>query len=94
MGFIQPAVSLLVFPAVQPTRTIDASLRLLADPLAAVLASDLPLDHLVVSDPFVHLCDDEQTQSDEEEAQDLVNKVAVRPNHGAVVQSLFDGIVA
>jgi hypothetical protein len=83
----------MLFPPIQPTRTIHTPLRLLRNVLPAILALDLLLDDVVMARPAIETCNHEQAQRDEEEAHDLVEKVTPGPDDGAIVESLLHGVV-
>lgn len=83
-----------VFSAILPTRTIDASLGLLADVLAAVLASDLSLDDVVAGNPAIELGDQEQRNGNQQEPDDFINERAVGPDGSTIIERLLDSVVA
>lgn len=91
--FLSPRKQSLIFPPIQPTRTINAPPRLLTNILPTILTLDLPLNNLVLTNPLVPPSDHEQTQRDQRKPQDLVQKAAVQPHHRPVRLRLLHRIV-
>lgn len=91
---LPPRKQSLIFPPIQPTRTIDAPPRLLTNILPTILALDLPLDNLILTNPLVTPSDHEKTQRDQRKPQHLVQKAAVKPHHGPVRLRLLHRVVA
>jgi hypothetical protein len=83
-----------VFPSILPTRTVYTSLRLLALILSTILTFHLLLHDIIIGPSAVGNRDDPECQRNAHEPDHLVEERPICKHHGAIVESLFDGIVA
>ena len=69
-----------IFSTIDPTGAVGAALGVLANELAAKTAPNLSFDDVIACQPAVRFGDEEEGQSDEEEADKLVQEMAPRPD--------------
>jgi hypothetical protein len=85
--------TLWIIPTILPRRTVETPRGLFTDPLPAVLASNLLLDNVIVSKSTVDLRDEEESQRDQEEPHNLVEKRSPCPDESSITEGLCHGVV-
>lgn len=82
-----------ILPSIQPSRALGTPPRAVTNPLPAELALDLLLHNRVPTDPLISHADTPKHHRGREEPYQLIEKVAIGENHGAVVKGLGGRVV-